>query len=819
MLYFSQFNYFSYLLGAKTQIMKRNFYVFALCAVLFSTTNLFSQTYSKVKIYTDQHGLSHLLELGVGIDHGQMKKNTFFISDFSEQDIEIIKEAGYNYEILVNDVSQYYRDRNLASATKNQEKSDFCAESSGSNPIDDVVTPANFGLGSMGGYYTYQEYLDDLDAMVAAYPNLISAKAPISTFETFEGRPIYHVKISNNPNSDDGDPYVLYSAIHHAREPASLSQTMYFMWYLLENYGTNDEVTYLVDQTQMLFVPLLNPDGYIRNEVTNPNGGGMWRKNRRNHGNGNFGVDLNRNYSYGWNTTGVSSNTSSDVYPGTSAFSEPETQAMKWLNEQYNFKLAFNAHTWGNTLLYPIGTTAEEFADHHDYFGDIAGHMCMHNNYFPQKSSGLYPASGDSDDYMYKVDIGIGSKDTVFALTPEIGESFWPASNRIEPICKENVFPNLVLAHLAGKYATVIDTDPSSIDDLTGNFNHFFQRLGLEDGPITVSINPIQGIASVGNSIVYDVDIRQTAEGAIAYEIEADFPLGNEIVYELLTNNGGWIRRDTIRKTFGTPTTQFVDDASADMNWTGDWGLTTETYVSPSQSFTDSPMSDYPANAFLTYTLNNDIDLSEATTAMVRFYAKWDIENDWDYAAFEASTDDGSTWTQLCGKYTNAGVAQNNWSGQNQGIQPVGYPIYDGLQTDWVLEEVSLNEYLGQTIRLRFVLESDGAVQEDGFYFDDFQILYNTGNETNSLEENELGAFTLYPNPANNYTRVDFGNAMAEGTIHIYTSTGQLVQSYELNGTSKILEIETGKLPQGLYSVVYNKTNEYSNTKRLVVIH
>ena len=68
----------------------------------------------------------------------------------------------------------------------------------------------------------------------------------------------------------------------------------------------------------------------------------MHRKNKAPVGSSNPGVDLNRNYAYGWNTTGVSSNQNNDTYPGTSAFSEPETQAMKWLVETYDMELAFN---------------------------------------------------------------------------------------------------------------------------------------------------------------------------------------------------------------------------------------------------------------------------------------------------------------------------------------------------------------------------------------------------------------------------------------------------------------------------------------------
>jgi carboxypeptidase T len=72
-------------------------------------------------------------------------------------------------------------------------------------------------------------------------------------------------EISNNPNVDEEKPEVLYTAIHHAREPASLSQTIFYMWYLLENYETSEEVRFLIDHTEMYFIPVVNPDGYIIN--------------------------------------------------------------------------------------------------------------------------------------------------------------------------------------------------------------------------------------------------------------------------------------------------------------------------------------------------------------------------------------------------------------------------------------------------------------------------------------------------------------------------------------------------------------------------
>jgi hypothetical protein len=117
---------------------------------------------------------------------------------------------------------------------------------------------------------------------------------------------------------------------------------------------------------------------------------------------------------------------------------------MRWLVQNHNFVTAFNAHTYAEDILFPIGTTVAEFADHHDYFQAESNHMVQFNGYTAMKSSALYPASGDSDDYMYKMDIGVGVKDTMFVHTPEVGTAFWQPSSEILATCKEMLFPNLV---------------------------------------------------------------------------------------------------------------------------------------------------------------------------------------------------------------------------------------------------------------------------------------------------------------------------------------------------------------------------------------
>jgi len=686
--------------------------------------SLNAQKYSKVKIYADAEALLRLSQLGVTVDHGTYKHNTFFISDFSDREIEIMKNNGYNIEIIIDDVQAYFLEQNALN--RMPEKNVACSGSTGGGGSSGFTpaTPSNFNLGTMGGYLKYNEMLAELDAMAAQYPTLISTKTQISTFLTHESRPIYHVKISDNPNTDESvEPKVLYTAIHHAREPMSLMETIFYMWYLLENYNTNEEVKYLVDNTQMYFVPCINPDGYVYNETTNPLGGGMWRKNRRNNGGGVYGVDLNRNYSYGWGTTGTSSQTSNDTYCGTSAFSEPETQAIRWLVQNHDFKTALNAHTYAESILFPIGTTTAEFAPRHDWFQDETNHMVQYNGYSAIKSSGLYPASGDSDDYMYKVDIGIGSKDTIMAHTPEVGTAFWQPSSEIVSTCQEMVFPNLVLAHLTRKYLIVQDTDPSSISATSGNFNHSAKRLGLEDGAVTVTIEPLLNISSVGSPVVHNIPCRATETGAISYTLSPTIQFGDLVKYVLKTDNGLWVKKDTIIKTYGALTLQALEDGST-TNWTASptstsWTTTTSTFVSASTSYTESPSGNYSNNQNKYYTYNTSIDLTNATAAMISYYCKWGIETDYDFCQFQVSADGGATWTGQCTNYTVMGTSANG------SVQPNNQPVYEGTQSSWVLDEVNLSDYLGQTIEVRFQFRSDGGTTADGFYFDDFKVMYN----------------------------------------------------------------------------------------------
>jgi len=95
----------------------------------------------------------------------------------------------------------YHIGRNLADlpqaiAVLEQQKAAAALKSADDEACEDRTfpIPQNFNMGSMGGFTTYEELMDDLDKMAQLYPNLITIKAPVDdTLTSHEGRPIYYV--------------------------------------------------------------------------------------------------------------------------------------------------------------------------------------------------------------------------------------------------------------------------------------------------------------------------------------------------------------------------------------------------------------------------------------------------------------------------------------------------------------------------------------------------------------------------------------------------------------------------------------------------
>lgn len=750
------------------------------------------EKYSKAKIYYNNYfDIEKLLSNGIPVDHGLQKKNVFVESVFSESQLKKAKELGYTVKVEISDMAKY-----VTQKRKTVKNASPCGAAS-----SDYQTPVNFELGSMGGFYTLSEMLQELDDMHTLYPNLITVKAPISNFQTEEGRNIYFVKISDNPTVDENEPEMLFTGIHHAREPAAMQQLIFYMWYLLENYATDPEIKSIVDNTEQFFVPIVNPDGYHYNEVTNPNGGGYWRKNRRNNG-GSYGVDNNRNYSYHWGESGVSG-PSGDTYNGTAPFSEIENQAVKWLTEQHQFVMALNNHTYSSLLLYPFGYAYNVPTPDNALYQAISGLMVEKSGYVNEISSDLYPAAGDSDDWMYG---DTTTKNKIFAMTPEIGNNFWPAQDQIIGICKDMLYTNITAAHLIENYAKLTLNDDIYISTLNFNVDYSIQRLGIQEpANFIVSVVPVSSnIVSVSNAISHNnMTMLETQNNQFSIQLDPNIAQGDAVVYKVVLNNGLFNKEYLVERIYGTPNTILhINGNNLNQFETNNWGISQSSYYSAPYSLTDSPNSNYNDYENSTLVLQNEIDLTNVNLATISFYAKWDIEKSWDYVQFEISTDNGVSWVPQCGKYTNAGVA-------DQGI--LGEPMYDGIQNTWVKEEINLSDYIGQHIKFRFQLVSDANTNGDGFYFDELkvEVLNNNSASVSAITNNE---FEIYPNPTHN---IVFIHAEKETNYHVILTdiNGKIIRKIEFDNTDNQLDISN--ISKGIYFISITSNND-TNTYKII---
>jgi hypothetical protein len=756
-----------------------------------------SESYSRVRVSLINKSINQLGAAGIDVTEGTYKTNTWFEAELSQSALNRLTEKGFTYDILIPDVSKFYADRY-------EKEKDLKITR---NPADDYPVPENWEYGSMGGFYTYDQTMEKLDFMAQQWPNLLTVRQEINpALLSHNGKPIWWVRLSDNPGDDENEPEVLYTAIHHAREGIGVQQMIYYMLYLLENYDTNEEIRTLVDNTEMYFVPVLNPDGYMYNEQTDPNGGGMWRKNRRNNGS-SYGVDVNRNYGYMWgyDNDGSSPYPGDETYRGPSAFSEPENQNIKQFCEAHNFVITLNYHSAAGLLLYPWGWTPDACPDDATFFAH-ASMMTQDNNYtFGAGSTTIYPTNGGSDDWMYG---DTENKNKIFSYTPEVGTSndgFWPSMNRIIPLCQESILQDLLAAYLAGNYGNLTETSPSILSEKEGYFHFDVQRLGFgETDSWSVSITPLdENIQVTGGPVSFgSLEILEIKTDSISYTLRDDIESGQSFRFLLSLNNGSYTLSDTITKMYGTTTIVFEDNCDLLDNWTSPkWTVTTLSYHTPTGSITDSRNGNYQDNENNIVTMINPIEIPATTFALLSYWAKWDLESGYDYVKIEVKVEGTNTWIPLAGQFTKTGSDDQ--------------PYYDGV-SGWVNEEIDLTAYAEQSIKFRFRLYSDSGVTEDGYYFDDLKLsvldvetgVYESGLNTNAMQ--------LTPNPASGIVEVSFKqNTAADAHIEITDLQGRLINQIETNGNSRV-KIDISKIPNGIYFIRLN-TEKNTGVKKLII--
>ena len=317
-------------------------------------------------------------------------------------------------------------------------------------------------------YHTYEEMTRELDSLYQAYPEIAFMES--LGVSTLDQRVIWGFKVSDNVEIDEDEPAVLYVSTHHGCEMIGMEYCLYLIGYLLANYGVDPQVTRWVDETEIWFVPLFNPDGYwaVYTDLNHE-----WRKNARDTNNNGIyyeftdtswsadhdGVDLNRNYSFNW-ALGGSGDPWNYHYRGEYPFSEDENKSMYELATREKFQMAITFHSWGEVVIYPWETDWNgEFSPDIPVISAIADTV---GNRIPteDRTDTYYPYPGSAtegyiDNWIY-ADLG------TICMTLEVNPYplFIEPGDSIIPIC-ERLFNGttylLDRVHTAGVTGVVTD--------------------------------------------------------------------------------------------------------------------------------------------------------------------------------------------------------------------------------------------------------------------------------------------------------------------------------------------------------------------------
>ncbi|MBU0618508.1 MAG: M14 family metallocarboxypeptidase, partial [Planctomycetes bacterium] len=293
------------------------------------------------------------------------------------------------------------------------------------------------GGGTWDQYMPLGEIVGFINGLEAARPDLCEV---FSIGTSIEGRDLWVLHITGTEAGNK--PAVLYETLIHAREWITAPMVLYLADYLVNNYDANPGVQELVDGLDIYLLPCANPDGYLYTWTTER----MWRKNRRNNGDGSYGVDLNRNWDHCWGGPGASGDPWSEVYYGTAPFSEPETTAVSEFILAHGNTVAFmDYHSYGQMIMWPFGCECVGGPPEPDgsEFWSIGNTMqsliqSVHGMYYERGPicETIYQVSGGSVDWTY-VDAN------AFAFTIELRDTgyygFLLPPEQILPTCEENL--------------------------------------------------------------------------------------------------------------------------------------------------------------------------------------------------------------------------------------------------------------------------------------------------------------------------------------------------------------------------------------------
>jgi len=282
-------------------------------------------------------------------------------------------------------------------------------------------------------YRDYDEIIDYFNGLIAEFPNLISRVDNIGL--SYQGQPIWAVVIHNKDRPVQSG--VFWNGLQHCREWIAGHSLIFTADALLRRYGTDPNITSIVDNMEIHIVPVFNPDGYVHTRTVDSN----WRKNRQpNTGSTCIGTDLNRNWVYEWSLIGSSNNPCSDTFHGAGPNSGPETRAIdNYIRNRPAIQGYIDWHSSGNLWMLPWGCYSYDIDDIDTLMatGQRAANAIRTYRGTVFRVGPIYeiiyPVSGSSCDTTY----ADSEMNRLQSYALEIGTSFQPNAREIVPTGEE----------------------------------------------------------------------------------------------------------------------------------------------------------------------------------------------------------------------------------------------------------------------------------------------------------------------------------------------------------------------------------------------
>jgi len=353
------------------------------------------------------------------------------------------------------------------------------------------------------------------------------------TVDSDNGHDILALKITGNGVMDKGyttTKGILYIICGiHAREYAPPELGARWVESLVDGYGSNADITSLVDHTEIYIVLEGNPDG---RQIAETQRNLYWRKNTRSgcSNTNSKGVDLNRNFPFKWGVSGGSStNKCSLSYRGSSRESEPEVSAItsharsvfpteqrkqnpeEQLNEAYPETVRgvfIDIHAYGNLIIWPW--TFQEVQSPNDQgLQAIARKLKSFNNYKlagPGQPDWLYPASGVTADFGYG-ELGAAS------IAYELGTTFYQDCGTFEQSVVPDAAPTLTyLANISYQpFSLVKGPDVTNVELSVVPFGvtiTFSLKVTVSDEDLSAGPGNFETSTQSIQSIAYSFDIH-----------------------------------------------------------------------------------------------------------------------------------------------------------------------------------------------------------------------------------------------------------------------------------------------------------------------